>query len=435
MKKTVEDSCIISVKHLCKDYNLYDKKSDRLVEALDPTKKTRHRVFHALNDISFDVKRGETVGIIGTNGSGKSTLLKILTSVVTATSGEIHIDGKISALLELGAGFNPDYTGLENIYLNGTMMGYSRKEMDARIQQIIDFADIGEFIGQPVKNYSSGMFARLAFAVAINVEPDILIVDEALSVGDVFFQNKCFRKFEELRKKGVTILFVSHDVESVKLMCNRVLWIEQGVQQMFGNSKEVCNAYATSILNKNNKEASTGDTAERHYQVGNLELTDFPGIETYGNESILNPQVNIRAFYFADSTGTPVYTLEGGENYRLSVVFNSDISLKNVIVGFVLQTKKGQILINTNTLVNGAKGTFSVQDHTLNRVEFSFKLPYFSSDEYILDCAVAQGTAVNTSKMLTWLYGALRVYINNPLGDLGMLDVKSDVEVFNRHFS
>ena len=216
----------IKIKDLTKCYKIYNKPSDRLKESLDPFRKKYHRDFFALNNVCFNVKRGETVGIIGKNGSGKSTLLKLITGVLTPTDGNIIVNGKISALLELGAGFNPEFTGIENIYMNGTIMGFSKVEMDKKLQDIIDFADIGDFINQPVKMYSSGMFARLAFAVAINIEPDILIVDEALSVGDVFFQNKCFKKFKELKDKNITILFVSHDMGSIKQMTQRVLWLE-----------------------------------------------------------------------------------------------------------------------------------------------------------------------------------------------------------------
>ena len=184
----------IKVTNLSKVYKLYDKPADRLKESLHPLKKKYHKEFYALNDVSFEIKKGETVGIIGKNGAGKSTLLKIITGVLTPSGGHVHVNGRIASLLELGAGFNPEYTGVENIYLQGTLMGYTKEEMESKIQAILDFADIGDFVYQPVKSYSSGMFARLAFAVAINVEPDILIVDEALSVGDVFFQNKCFKK-------------------------------------------------------------------------------------------------------------------------------------------------------------------------------------------------------------------------------------------------
>lgn len=202
----------IAVNNITKAYKLYDKPTDRLRESLGLSKQKRYKEILALNDVSFDVKKGECVGIIGTNGSGKSTILKIITGVLSPTMGSVQVYGRISALLELGAGFNPEYTGMENIYVNGTVMGFSREEIDARLEEIISFADIGDFINQPVKTYSSGMFVRLAFAVAINIDPEILIVDEALSVGDVFFQAKCYHKFEEFKKQGKTILFVSHDL-------------------------------------------------------------------------------------------------------------------------------------------------------------------------------------------------------------------------------
>ena len=226
-----ENNISIKVEGVTKVYNLYRNSQERLKEILSITGKKYHSEYYALNNISFSVNKGETFGIIGTNGAGKSTLLKLITGVATPTSGQIMVNGKISALLELGAGFNPNYSGMQNIYLNGTMMGYTHEEMEAKIPAIVDFADIGEFINQPVKTYSSGMFARLAFAVAINIEPEILIVDEALSVGDVFFQNKCYKKFEELRKKNITVIFVSHDIGTVKQLCSRVLWIEHGVQK------------------------------------------------------------------------------------------------------------------------------------------------------------------------------------------------------------
>lgn len=192
----------IRVDDVSKLYKLYDKPSDRLKESLGLTRKKLYKEHYALHNVSFDVKRGETVGIIGTNGSGKSTILKIITGVLNPSGGHVEIDGRISALLELGAGFNMEYTGIENIYLNGTMIGFSREEIDAKMQDILDFADIGDFVHQPVKTYSSGMFVRLAFAVAINIDPEILIVDEALSVGDVFFQAKCYKKFEDFKKMG-----------------------------------------------------------------------------------------------------------------------------------------------------------------------------------------------------------------------------------------
>ena len=224
----------IKIEHLSKVYKIFDKPTDRVKEALNPFHKRYSRDFYALNDVSLTIKKGETVGIIGKNGAGKSTILKIITGVLTPTSGSVQVNGRIASLLELGAGFNPEMTGIENIYLNGTIMGYSKEEMDDRIQDIIDFADIGEFIHQPVKMYSSGMFARLAFAVNAFVEPDILIVDEALSVGDAAFQAKCISRMKQMMCSGTTILFVTHDMYSVRAFCQRCIYLKKGSVHLDG---------------------------------------------------------------------------------------------------------------------------------------------------------------------------------------------------------
>lgn len=233
----------IKVENLTKIYHLYDKPQDRLKEALNPFKKSYHHDFYALENISFEVKRGETVGIIGKNGAGKSTLLKIITGVLTPTEGKIAVNGKIASLLELGAGFNPEMTGMENIYLNGTLMGFTKEEMDKKVDAITEFANIGEFIYQPVKMYSSGMFARLAFSVAINVDAEILIVDEALSVGDMLFQAKCIAKMTSLMEEGTTILFVSHDIHAVRSLCNRGVYLKNGKAVLIGDAGEVVDRY------------------------------------------------------------------------------------------------------------------------------------------------------------------------------------------------
>lgn len=233
----------VEVNDLSKVYHLYNKSSDRLRETFSIKKKKYSKDHYALKNINLSIKHGESVGIVGTNGSGKSTLLKLITGVVTPTTGEIKTEGKIAALLELGAGFNTEYTGIENIYLNGTMMGYTEEEMEKRVPAIVDFADIGEFIYQPVKSYSSGMFARLAFAVSINVEPDILIVDEALSVGDTRFQVKCIDKMRELQESGTTILFVTHAIEQIKRFCTRAIWIKNGEVVEDGEASQVVDLY------------------------------------------------------------------------------------------------------------------------------------------------------------------------------------------------
>ena len=224
----IENSNKISVKNVSKSFDMYNSPTDKLLEAFSLTGKKRHTEFHALTDLSFEVKKGEILGIMGRNGAGKSTLLKIITGILEPTSGSVEVSGRISSLLELGTGFNMEYTGIDNIYFYGTLMGFSKPEMDNKIQDIIDFAEIGDYIGQVVKTYSSGMFARLAFSCAIHVEPEILIVDEILSVGDMRFQAKCFNKFKEFKKQGVTILYVGHDVNMMRTFCDRCLWINNG---------------------------------------------------------------------------------------------------------------------------------------------------------------------------------------------------------------
>ena len=243
-----DEKIAIQVKNLEKAYKLYNKSSDRLKETLGLGRKKRHTEHYALKGVDLTIHQGETVGIIGTNGSGKSTILKIITGVLNPTGGEVTVNGRISALLELGAGFNMEYNGIENIYLNGTMIGFSEKEIGEKMNDILEFADIGEYVYQPVKTYSSGMFVRLAFAVAINIEPEILIVDEALSVGDVFFQAKCYHKFEEFKSMGKTIVFVSHDLSSISKYCDRVVLLNQGVKLGEGEPKEMIDAYKQVLV-------------------------------------------------------------------------------------------------------------------------------------------------------------------------------------------
>lgn len=249
----------IEVDNVQKIYKLYDKPSDRMKEAFGFGKKTKHKLHYALKGVDMKIYQGETVGIIGTNGSGKSTILKIITGVLNPTSGRVLVNGRISALLELGAGFNMEYNGIENVYLNGTMMGFSEKEIEAKLPEILSFADIGDYVYQPVKTYSSGMFVRLAFAVAINIEPEILIVDEALSVGDVFFQAKCYHKFEEFKKMGKTIVFVSHDLSSISKYCDRVYLLNQGNILGEGSPKAMIDTYKRVLVGQYDGPESVGE--------------------------------------------------------------------------------------------------------------------------------------------------------------------------------
>ena len=248
----------IEIKDLIKVYKLYDRARDRVKDALGFGKRQAHKLHYALNGVSLSIAKGETVGIIGTNGSGKSTILKIITGVLNPTSGQVKVDGRISALLELGAGFNMEYNGIENVYLNGTMMGFTDKEIDRKLPEILEFADIGDYVNQPVKTYSSGTFVRLAFAVAINIEPEILIVDEALSVGDVFFQAKCYHKFEEFKKLGKTIVFVSHDLSVISKYCDRVFLLNKGNLLGEGSPREMIDAYKRVLVGQYETTGQSG---------------------------------------------------------------------------------------------------------------------------------------------------------------------------------
>lgn len=335
---------IIEVSNLSKVYKLYAKKSDRLREALDFSKKTYHNLFYALDNISFTVRRGETMGIIGTNGSGKSTLLKILSGVSSPTSGHVAVNGKISALLELGAGFNPEYTGLENIALHGTMMGYTPKQMEEKREEIIRFADIGEYITQPVKNYSSGMFARLAFATAINVEPEILIVDETLSVGDMRFQIKCMNQMKKMMENGTTILFVSHDISSVRRFCQRSIWINQGKLMAIGETDRIADLYEDYL----------------HCQDANLltvpeeKQIAIQDDETIPFEARPGDIAQIVNFVVTNSRGEIIHEVNNLEPIQIDITYDVyDPQLESPVLGVALFSIDDDYVCGLNTLLDG----------------------------------------------------------------------------------
>lgn len=426
----------IRVKDVVKVYNLYDSSKDRLKEIISFNSKKYHKEYRALDGINVEIKRGEIFGIIGTNGAGKSTLLKIITGVASPTGGTVEVNGKISALLELGAGFNKDYTGIENIYLNGIMMGYTRAEVKEKINDIIEFADIGDFIHQPVKTYSSGMFARLAFAVAINIEPEVLIVDEALAVGDVFFQNKCYKKFEELRKKDVTIIFVSHDMGTIRQMCSSVLWLENGKQKMVGDSNTVCNEYANSILMKRGKEYEKSIKVSSHNNsqenINLLVEEEYPQI-SYTNESILNDNVKIVSCYLTDKNYKQVTEVYADERYVLSVVFSSKVKLEKCVIGFVIETPKGVWIVNHNTLMSEIKKTYVVEKNSINKINFSFEMPKIANGEYVIGVAISEGEHENF-KVLTWLYNVIYVQVLNVPNNDGILNIDTEHELYSREW-
>ncbi len=338
----------IKVKELDKVYKLYDKPSDRMKEALGFSKKKKYKEHHALSKVNLTVYQGETVGIIGTNGSGKSTILKIITGVLNPSAGKVIVNGRISALLELGAGFNQEYNGIENIYLNGTMIGFSEKEIDEKMDAILGFADIGDYVYQPVKTYSSGMFVRLAFAVAINIEPEILIVDEALSVGDVFFQAKCYHKFEEFKKMGKTILFVSHDLGSITKYCDRAILLNKGHKLFEGTPKEAVDLYKRVLVNQLDDDEETGRTVWNQNNKDSLwrsTLPINPEVLEYGSK-----KAEIVDFAFVDDQGRYSNVIEKGSEMtvKMKVLFHEDIA--EPIFAFSFKNRMGIELCGTNTM-------------------------------------------------------------------------------------
>lgn len=324
---------VIEINHLTKKYDMYKKPSDRLKEALSPTRKTYHEVFYALNDVNVEVKKGEMIGFIGENGSGKSTILKIITGVLTPSEGEVKIEGNIAALLELGSGFNPEYSGYENIFLNGMVLGFSREEMEDKVDDIINFADIGDHLYQPVKTYSSGMFVRLAFAVAINVDPDILIVDEALAVGDLEFQLKCMEKFTELRNAGKTILFVSHDVNAVRRFCDRVYWLKNGVVEAEGETMEITETYENFLKKKSLKTVDRDNSSSEDFSAYDI--------------------VEVKSAELLDGSLQPLEIIEQDSKVVVKVTYNvKDDSIKKPVLGVAIRTVDNNYVCGLNTLLD-----------------------------------------------------------------------------------
>ncbi|MEG1503499.1 MAG: ABC transporter ATP-binding protein [Enterococcus sp.] len=324
---------VIEINHLTKKYDMYKKPSDRLKEALSPSRKTYHEVFYALNDVNVAVQKGEMIGFIGENGSGKSTILKIITGVLTPSSGEVKIKGNIAALLELGSGFNPEYSGYENIFLNGMVLGFSREEMAEKVDDIINFADIGDHLYQPVKTYSSGMFVRLAFAVAINVDPDILIVDEALAVGDLEFQLKCMEKFTELRNAGKTILFVSHDVNAVRRFCDRVYWLKNGVVEDEGETMEITETYENFLKKKSLKTVDRESSSSEEFSAYDI--------------------VEVKSAELLDENLQPLELVEQDSKVVIKVVYNvKDDSIKKPVLGVAIRTVDNNYVCGLNTLLD-----------------------------------------------------------------------------------
>lgn len=439
-----EKSLAISVQDVTKVYRLYEKPIDRLKESMSLTHKSYHRDFYALNGISFTVEKGQTVGIIGTNGSGKSTILKIITGVLTPTTGKVSVDGKISALLELGAGFNSDYTGIENIYMNGTMMGYSRKEMDAKLQDILDFAEIGDFVYQPVKTYSSGMFVRLAFALAINVEPEILIVDEALSVGDVFFQAKCYRRMEEIRRSGTTILMVTHDMGSIIKYCDKVVLLNKGEFVAEGTAGHMVDLYK-KILAGQMDSLQAELEKEREGEAMPEVLSDFSGEaaesrkQTGSQRGLMKEQITINAnrteygdgraeiydLGLLDERGNLTNLLLKGEMFTIRECIRFFADIEAPIFTYTIKDKKGTELTGTNTLYEGTD-IRPVNEGDSYVVEFTQKMN-LQGGEYLLSMSCT-GFEQGEHVVYHRLYDVTSITVISNKNTVGVYDMESQVK-------
>lgn len=416
------ESIAINVDNVSKIYRLYNKPSDRLKEALGFSKKKLYQEHYALNNVSFEVRKGETVGIIGTNGSGKSTILKIITGVLNPTQGNVSIQGRISALLELGAGFNMEYTGIENIYLNGTMMGFSEEEINAKMDDILSFADIGDFVHQPVKTYSSGMFVRLAFAVAINIDPEILIVDEALSVGDVFFQVKCYHKFEEFKKMGKTILFVSHDLGSISKYCDRVILLNKGVKEAEGKPKEIVDLYK-QLMAQNDAPTDVPKTVVENNQQGMWKqyLNNNPKFQDYGEK-----HGEIVDYAIIDETGKITSNIQKNTEFTIKMKVRFHKELQEPIFAFTIKDLQGTEVTGTNTMYeNIPVGPVKAGEERV--IEFKQNMNLQGRD-YMLSLGCV-GFFSNKFVVYHRLYDVCDIHVISDKNTVGFYDMNSTVTI------
>lgn len=453
------DNIAIQVTGVEKVYKLYDKPSDRLKEALGIGRGKHHTEHHALKGIDLTIRQGECVGIIGTNGSGKSTILKIITGVLNPTGGSVTVNGRISALLELGAGFNNEYNGIENIYLNGTMIGFTEKEIDEKLDSILEFADIGEYVYQPVKTYSSGMFVRLAFAVAINIDPEILIVDEALSVGDVFFQAKCYHKFEEFKEMGKTIVFVSHDLSSISKYCDRVVLLNQGTKLGEGSAKEMIDTYKQVLVGQyvapeaeaerlvddeelrsaaSNKkgEAGTkqpGGTEETGQDCADKDKGAITGVSAGGgiaeNPELLeygSKKAVITEYDISDDKGTVTSAILKGNSFTIYMKVQMMEDLPAPIFAFTIKNVRGTEITGTNTMFEKAF-LEPVKAGETYEVTFTQEMNLQGGD-YLLSLGVT-GYEEDDFTVYHRLYDVLNVTVISDKNTVGFYDMNSRTEV------
>ena len=438
-KENTKNENIIEIKNLRKDYKMYNTKKARLLEAVLPLYQN-HETFSAINNLDLTVKKGEILGILGKNGAGKSTLLKMITGVVTPTSGTIKVNGKISSLLELGAAFNSELTGIENIYQHGQVMGLTNEQIEATKQDIIDFADIGDHLYQPVKTYSSGMFARLAFACAINVDPDILIVDEVLSVGDMAFQLKCFKKFEQFKEKGKTILFVTHNVTDVIRNCTRTIILSDGKKVYDGDVKGGVEKYKKIVvkLDEDKELLEEKEKIENEQSITKLTNKKIANVDHQGewkkhytiNPNIIeygNGKADLIDFGIFDTDGNIINSIENDKEVILKskVIFNTKVI--DPIFTMTVKDFKGLDMMGTNTLMEKkVTGTYEKGDIAI--AEFRQRLS-LAPNKYTLSFSCTHFDGNGELEVLSRKYDALLVEITSNKDCVGLYRLDSDITV------
>ncbi|MDL5598126.1 ABC transporter ATP-binding protein [Bacillus subtilis] len=440
----------IKVENLSKCYQIYEQPRDRLKQfvmpplqrAMGQAAKQYFREFWALKDVSFEVRKGETVGIIGRNGSGKSTLLQMICGTLQPTSGSVTTSGRIAALLELGSGFNPEFSGRENVYMNAGILGLSKSEIDARYDAILEFAEIGEFIEQPVKTYSSGMYVRLAFAVIANVDADILVIDEALAVGDIFFTQKCMRFLAEFKKRG-TILFVTHDTNSVMSLCERAVWLQAGDRKAYSDSKTVCQSYLAEYYASSGSTQGVAET--KVHAVRPVE--DYRDVrQDFINASVIRNDLEVFRFsdtgekfglskahvvdvYLGSESGAPISWFVGGELVALVVKIHAEIELDQPIVGFLVKDKNGQHLFGDNTYLTYVDDAVNVNSGSDFAATFKFRMPMMPAGDYTIGVAIANGTQDN-HVIHSWVHDAIAFKSHSTSVSTGLVGIPMiDIEL------
>ena len=430
------DNTVIKITNLVKEYKMFARKKDRLLEAIFPNS-NRHSVFKAMDNLNLEIKKGEVLGILGKNGAGKSTLLKMITGVVTPTSGTIEVNGKISSLLELGTAFNPDLTGIENIYQHGQVMGLTNEQIKEKEKEIIEFADIGDHINQPVKTYSSGMFARLAFACAINVEPDILIVDEVLSVGDMAFQLKCFKKFEQFKEKGKTIIFVTHGIGDVLKNCTRAIILESGKKTFDGEVKEGVERYKKLIVGIEdeqyvpaNKIQSEKDEIKSVKRLKNKDnevswkrlCNENPNVIDYGNG-----KAEVIDYGIFDENDRIISVIRNDQKIILKSKIKFNESIENPIFTMTVKDFRGNDMCGTNTLIEDCKtGEFEKEEVAI--AVFEQKLP-LTPGKYTLSFSCTRFDETGNLEVLNRKYDALLIEIISTKVCVGSFKIDSDIKI------